>query len=82
LSIGETTRWLAAIGAASLLMRETALPVRSALYQILYTDPPEKLIRRIEEVSGRRLTMYHVQLIQLLPQFRRFGSKTAEEAVQ
>lgn len=82
LSIGETTRWLAAIGAASLLMRETALPVRSALYQILYTDPPEKLIRRIEEFSGRRLTMYHVQLIQLLPQFRRFGSKTAEEAVQ
>jgi hypothetical protein len=82
LSIDEGTQWLAAIGAAALLIRETGLPVRSALYQILATDPAEKLARRIEEVGGRTLTPHHVQLIQRLPQFRRFDRKTEEEVVR
>ncbi len=49
LPIGEAKRWLSAIGAASLLVRDTGLPARSALYQILSMDPPEKIARRIEE---------------------------------
>src|SRR5581483_530848 len=79
LPLVEAKRWLAAIGAASLLVRDTKLPERSALYQILATDPPEKLARRIEEVGGRTLTPHHVRLIQQLPQFRGFDRKTAKE---
>jgi hypothetical protein len=81
LSIDEGTHWLAAIGAAALLIRDTGLPIRSALYQILATDPAEKLARRIEEVGGRTLTPHHVQLIQRLPEFRRFDRKKEEEVV-
>jgi hypothetical protein len=78
LSIGEASAWLSAIGAASLLIRETGLPARSALYQILAADPPEKLARRIEKVGGRTLTPLHVQLIKRLPQFRRIHTKPEE----
>ncbi len=56
LPIGEAKRWLSAIGAASLLVRDTGLPARSALYQILTMDPPEKLARRIEEKGDTSLT--------------------------
>lgn len=45
----EANRWLSAIGAASQLVRDTGLSARSALYQILATEPPEKIARRIEE---------------------------------
>jgi len=69
LSIVEARRWLAAIGAASQLMRDTGLPPRSALYQILASDPPEKIARRIEEGGNRRLTSQHVHLIEQLPGF-------------
>jgi hypothetical protein len=69
LPIAEARRWLSAIGAASLLLRDTGLPARSALYQILATDPPEKIARRIEEGGSRRLTSRHVRLIERLPAF-------------
>lgn len=65
----EATRWLSAIGAASQLVRDTGLPARSALYQILAADPPEKIARRIEEGGGRNLTPCHVHLIEQLPGF-------------
>lgn len=62
---------LAAIGAASLLVRDTGLPNRSALYQVLAADPPERLARRIEEGGGRSLTPRHVRLIEQLLAFHR-----------
>ncbi len=70
LPVTEAKRWLAAIGAASLLARPTGLPARSALYQILTTDPPERIARRIEEGGGGRLTPRHLGLIEQLPGFR------------
>lgn len=69
LPIVEAKRWLSAIGAASLLVRDTGLPARSALYQILAADPPEKIARRIEEGGGRSLTPRHLWLIEQLPGF-------------
>jgi len=69
LSIVEAKRWLSAIGAASLLMRDTGLPARSALYQILSADPPEKIARRIEEGGKRKLTQRLLGLIERLPGF-------------
>jgi hypothetical protein len=71
LPITEAKRWLTAIGAASLLVRATGLPVRSALYQILAADPAEQIARRIEEGGGRNLTPNHVHLIEQLPGFHR-----------
>lgn len=71
LPIPEAQRWLAAIGAASLLVRDTGLPARSALYQILAADPAEQIARRIEEGGGRNLTPNHVYLIEQLPGFHR-----------
>jgi len=69
LPIVEAKRWVAAIGAASLLVRDTGLPARSALYQVLAADPPEKIARRIEEGGGRTLTPRHLWLIEQLPGF-------------
>jgi hypothetical protein len=71
----ETGRWLSAIGAASQLVRDTGLPPRSALYQILAADPPEKIARRIEERGNRRLTSQHVRLIEQLPGFHTVQGK-------
>lgn len=71
LPITEAQRWLAAIGAASLLVRDTGLPARSALYQILAADPAEQIARRIEEGGSRNLTPNHVHLIKQLPGFHR-----------
>jgi hypothetical protein len=65
----EGERFLAAIGTASLLVRDTALPARSALYQVLVADPPERLARRIEEAAERSLTLRHVKLIEELVRF-------------
>jgi hypothetical protein len=73
--IVEARRWLSAIGAASQLMRDTGLPPRSALYQILAADPPEKIARRIEEGGNRRLTSQHVRLIEQLPGFHTMQGK-------
>ncbi len=67
--ITEVTRWLSAIGAASRLMRDTDLPVRSALYQILASDPAERIARRIEQ-AGTSLTPRHLGLIEQLPSFK------------
>ncbi len=75
LPITEAKRWLAAIGAASLLVRDTGLSVRSALYQILASDPPEKLARRIEEGGSKRLTPRHLHLIEQLPGFHAARSR-------
>ncbi len=47
--MAEAERLLLRIGAASLLVRDTGLPERAALYQVLSTDPAERLARRIEE---------------------------------
>jgi hypothetical protein len=69
LPVTKAGYWLGAIGAASLLARETGLPARSALYQTLATDPAEKLARRIEEASGKRLTVRHLELMRRLPGF-------------
>jgi hypothetical protein len=69
LAATEAERWLSAIGAASLLMRDTGLPARSALWQILAADPAEKIARRIEEHGDRTLTSRHLHLIQQLPRF-------------
>lgn len=71
LPVGDAKHWLAAIGAASLLVRDTGFPARSALYQVLVADPPEKIARRIEEAGGRRVTPRHLQLIQQLPRFQK-----------
>lgn len=67
----EANRWLAAIGAASQLVRDSGLPARSALYQILATDPPEKIARRIEENwkkqgQQRLLSQDHVRWIEII----------------
>ncbi len=70
LPVTDVKRWLGAIGAASLLARDTGLPARSALYQILTADPPEKIARRIEEGGGRSLTPRHLRLIEQLPAFQ------------
>lgn len=71
----EAKRWLFAIGAASLLVRDTGIPARSALYQILSADPPERLVRRIEEnrKQGHRpsLTQNHIELVQSIIAFQR-----------
>jgi hypothetical protein len=75
LPIGEAKRWLSAIGAASLLVRDTGLPARSALYQILTMDPPERLARRIEEKGDTSLTPRHISLIEQLPAFHRAREK-------
>jgi hypothetical protein len=69
LPITEARRWLTAIGAASLLVRDTGLPARSALYQIVAADPAEQIARRIEEGGGRNLTPNHIHLIEQLPGF-------------
>ena len=75
----EAKRWLAAIGAASMLVLDTGLPVRSALYQILAADPAEKIARRIENELGQsKLTAVHLQLITQLPGF----ATTSEEEVR
>lgn len=71
LPISEAKRWLAAIGAAGLLVRPTGLPGRSALYQILAADPAEQIARRIEEGGKRSLTSQHLHLIEQLPGFHR-----------
>jgi hypothetical protein len=75
LPIVEAKCWLSAIGAASLLVRDTGLPARSALYQILAADPPEKIVRRIEEGGDRNLTLRHLRLIEQLPGFHRVQEK-------
>ncbi len=69
------SRWLAGIGAASLLARDTGFSPRSALFQVLAADPPEKLARRIEENrqnGGRQssLTTNHVRWIERIIQAR------------
>lgn len=73
LPIVEAPRWLAAIGAASQLARDSGLSPRSALHQILAEDPPERLVRRVEEhlaKEGRSLTADHLRLIERMPLFR------------
>jgi hypothetical protein len=73
LPILQARHWLSAIGAASLLVRDTGLSPRSALYQILDADPPERLVRRVEEhlrKQHRSVTPSHLHLIQQLPKFR------------
>jgi hypothetical protein len=75
LPIGEAKRWLSAIGAASQLVRDTGLPARSALYQILTMEPPEKIARRIEEKGDTSLTPRHISLIEQLPAFHRSREK-------
>ncbi|MFQ5802014.1 MAG: hypothetical protein ACE5JQ_03845 [Candidatus Methylomirabilales bacterium] len=67
LPMSEAKLWVSAIGAASLLVRDTGLPARSALHQILTADPPERIARRIEEGDGRNLTLRHLRLIEQLP---------------
>jgi nucleotide-binding universal stress UspA family protein len=66
----EARRWVAAIGAAALLAQDSGLPARSALYQVLASDPAERIARRIEESGGGRLTGRHLHLIEQLPGFR------------
>jgi len=73
--MGEAERLLAAVGTASLLVRDTGLPARSALYQVLAADPPERLARRIEEAGERSLTPRHVSLIEELVRFHRAGKE-------
>jgi hypothetical protein len=68
--VGHAMRWLGAIGAASLLARDTGLPERSALYQILASDPAERIARRIEEQPKKSLTLRHLHLIAQLPGFQ------------
>jgi hypothetical protein len=75
LPVGEARRWLVAIGAASRLVRDTGLPARSALYQILAADPAERIVRRIEETGKGRLSLVHVRLIGQLPHFHGAGDK-------
>lgn len=77
LSIVDARRWLSAIGAAGQLVRDTGLPPRSALYQILAADPPEKIARRIEEGGDRSLTSRHLHLIEQLPGFHAVQGKEA-----
>jgi hypothetical protein len=71
----QAERFLGAIGAASLLTRDTGLPTRSALYQVLAADPPERLARRIEEAAERSLTPRHVILIEELVRFHRASNE-------
>lgn len=77
LPIPKAERWLSAIGAASLLVRDTGLPARSALYEILAADPPEKIARRIEEGGSGRLTLRQLNLISKLPRFHKIHETEA-----
>jgi len=75
-SITAAKDWLRAIGAASLLARDTGFSERSALYRVLAEDPPERLARRIDEnkrSDGRRidLTANHVHWIETIIETRR-----------
>jgi hypothetical protein len=76
--LNRTKYWLTAIGAASLLVRATGLPERSALYQILSADPAERLAQRIHEARKTKsgLSQEHLLLIEELPGFHR-GEKEA-----
>src|SRR5207248_1616959 len=64
----DARRWLMAIGAASILARDAALPMRSALYQALAADPAERLVRRIE-TAGRPVSPLQLNLVSQLPGF-------------
>jgi hypothetical protein len=64
----DARKWLTAIGAASVIARDAALPARSALYQALASDPAEKLVRRIEG-EGRSVSPVQLKLISQLPNF-------------
>jgi hypothetical protein len=71
LPIREAGPWLAAIGAASLLARDTGLLPRSALYEVLVADPPEWLAHRIKEHWKRQnqrrdLNPQHIRCIETL----------------
>lgn len=68
INITQARYWLNAIGAASGLARDAALPQRSGLYQALSADPAEKLLRRIED-NGRAASPLHLSLISQLPGF-------------
>jgi hypothetical protein len=70
LPITEARRWLNAIGAASQLARDSGLPVRSALFDVLGSDPSERLAKRIEEKGTKALSSNHLRLIAQLPFFR------------
>lgn len=76
LPLTEARSWLSAVGAASLLTRDTGLPPRSALYQILTADPPERIARRIEENwkkegQNRLLSPDHVRWIETIIRIHR-----------
>jgi len=55
------------------------LPARSALYQVLAADPPERLARRIEEAGERSLTPRHVSLIEELIRFHRASKEEVSQ---
>ncbi|MGH9822861.1 MAG: hypothetical protein ACREDR_06390 [Blastocatellia bacterium] len=71
--IDKAKYWIDAIGAASMLARDTGLPSRSSLYQTLSAEPAEWLAHRIQEASkgGSKLTRKHLGLIGKLPGFHR-----------
>jgi hypothetical protein len=78
IAVSEARYWLAAIGAASVLARDAALPARSAFYQALTADPAEKLVRRIEEKEkGRVVSPLQLKLISELPGFHAGRSEEA-----
>jgi hypothetical protein len=73
-SIGDARRWLRAIGAASLLAGDAAFSERSDLYQVLAADPPERLVRRLEEKlkeNRKALTVEHFRNIEILREVHR-----------
>lgn len=73
ISVATANKWLHAIGAASLLTRDTNFPERNALYTILAANPAEWLVRRIEQISDngikRKVTLGQINLIEQLPNF-------------
>ncbi|MBX9685298.1 MAG: hypothetical protein K2X27_01275, partial [Candidatus Obscuribacterales bacterium] len=78
IAIPDAIKWLRAIGAASLLVKDTKFPERNALFQVLSAEPAEWLARRIEQASDSgNCTLKQIELIEQLPSY--INRKTLEK---
>jgi hypothetical protein len=72
--VENASQWLDAIGAASLLAKDTGFSERSSIYQVLAESPPERLVRRLEDnlhPQKRTLNLGHIHNIDILREVRR-----------
>jgi hypothetical protein len=72
--VENAAQWLRAIGAASLLAKDTGFSERSSIYQVLAESPPERLVRRLEDnlqQQRRTVNLGHIHNIDILREARR-----------